>query len=105
MLNKMSNIQLSIYKATESSGNQQFFCRANRLDEKNLQPKDKLAALLELACFQTKHLSKEECLSRSWFSASIVARFCGLSSMDEVNLYNLSEDEIALIKKAMHLLY
>lgn len=46
MLNKMTNIQLSIYKPTESSGNLQFFCRANWLDEKNLQPKDKLATPL-----------------------------------------------------------
>ncbi len=42
----MTNIQLSIYKATESSGNQQFFCRANRLDVKNLQPKTVLQNFL-----------------------------------------------------------
>lgn len=98
-MKKIDNIQVSICKLVESSGNEQFYVRLVRTDEKSH------GSILEYDCFQTKHLSKEECLSRSWFSASIVARFCGLSSMDEVNLYNLSEDEIALIKKAMHLLY
>ena len=98
-MKKIDNLQVSICKLVESSGNEQFYVRLVRTDEKSH------GSILEYDCFQTKHLSKEECLSRAWFSASIVARFCGLSSMDEVNLYNLSEDEIVLIKKAMHLLY
>ena len=51
MLNKMSNIQLSIYKATESSGNQQFFCRANRLDVKNLQPQRQIGCTVRISLF------------------------------------------------------
>ena len=102
MLNKMTNIQLSIYKATESSGNQQFFCRANRLDVKNLQPKDKLAALLELACFQTKHLDINECMSRAWFTISYSSRFFGIP-MDEIKLINFTKEEEEYTRKQLAL--
>lgn len=40
---------------------------------------------LNYNCFQTNILTKE-CLERAWFTASMVARFAGLSSMDEVIL-------------------
>ena len=101
-LPKIENVTLQILRMDESSGNIQIFVRAKRTDDNS---SNLFQETLEYQCFQTKQIEYKECLSRAWFSASIVARFCGLSSMDEVNLYNLSEDEIVLIKKAMHLLY
>ena len=81
----------------ESSGNEQFYLRLVRTDEKAH------GSVLEYECFQTKHLEKQVCLERAWFSASMVARFAGLSSMDEVNLQGFNEEEAEMIKKAMYL--
>lgn len=82
---------------SESSGNEQFYVRLVRTDEKEH------GSVLEYYCFQTKTLDKTQCLERAWFSASMVARFAGLSSMDEVKLQGFSEEETAIIKKAMYL--
>ena len=98
-MKKIDILAVNICKMSESSGNDQFYVNLVRTDEK------KHGSTLNYNCFQTKHFSHQECLERAWFTASIVARFCGLSSMDEVNLYNLSDDEIVLIKKSMHLLF
>jgi hypothetical protein len=59
--------------------------------------------VLEYECFQTKHLAKKECLERAWFSVSMLARFAGLSSMEEVKLQGLTDEEIEIMKKALYL--
>lgn len=96
-MNKLDNLQVSICKMKESSGNEQFYVRLVRTDE-NLH-----GSILEYECFQTKHLDKKECLERAWFSASMVARFCGLSSMQEVSLQGLTEEETKMIQEALYL--
>lgn len=96
-MKKLDNVEVVICKMSESSGNEQFYVRMQRTDEK------KHGSTLEYECFQTKHLEKKECLERAWFSTSMLARFCGLDSMDEVKLVNFSEEETEIIKKALYL--
>ena len=96
-MKKLANLEVSICKMKESSGNEQFYVRLVRTDEKLH------GSILEYDCFQTKHLDKTECLNRDWFSTSMLARFCGLSSMEEVTLNGLTEDETEIIKKALYL--
>lgn len=96
-MKQLDNLQVSICKMNESSGNEQFYVRLVRTDEKTH------GSILEYDCFQTKNLDKQECLERAWFSASMLARFCGLSSMDEVKLFGLNEEESDIIKKSLYL--
>lgn len=96
-MKKLDNLEVNICKMKESSGNEQFYLRLVRTDEKTH------GSTLEYECFQTKYLDKKECLERVWFSASMLARFCGLSSMEEVILRGLTEEETQIIKKAMYL--
>lgn len=96
-MKKLDNVEVAICKMKESSGNEQFYVRMQRTDEKTH------GSNLEYECFQTKHLDKKECLERAWFSTSMLARFCGLASMDEVKLINFDEEETAIIKKALYL--
>lgn len=96
-MKKLDSLEVTICKMIESSGNEQFFVRLVRTDEKTH------GSILEYDCFQTKHLDKKECLDRAWFSSSMVARFCGLSSMDEVILKNFTVEETEIIKKALYL--
>ena len=96
-MKKLDNLEVSICKMNESSGNEQFYVRLVKTDE-NIH-----GSILDYDCFQTKNLDKKECLERAWFSASMVARFCGLSSMEEVVLNGLSEEETQIIKKSLYL--
>ena len=94
-MKKLDNVEVHICKMKESSGNEQFYVRLVRTDEKTH------GSILEYDCFQTKHLEKEECLNRAWFSASMLARFSGLSSMDDIKIFALSTEETEIIKKAL----
>ena len=96
-MKKLDNLEVSICKMKESSGNEQFYVRMARTDEKTH------GSILEYECFQTKHLDKKECLERAWFSTSMLARFCGLSSMEEVILRGFTDEETEIIKKALYL--
>lgn len=96
-MKKLDNLEVSICKMQESSGNEQFFVRMERTDEQIH------GSILEYDCFQTKNLDKKECLKRAWFSTSMVARFCGLSSMDDVILRNFTDEETEIIKKALYI--
>ena len=96
-MKKLDNLEVSICKMSESSGNKQFYVNLVRTDEK------KHGSPLNYDCFQTKHLDKKECLERAWFTASMVARFCGLSSMEEVILIGLTDEETEIIKKSLYL--
>ena len=96
-MKKLENMEVTICKMSESSGNEQFYVRLVRTDEKTH------GSILEYDCFQTKHLDKKECLERAWFTASMLARFCGLSSMDEVKIMNTTEEEAKIIKNALYL--
>ena len=96
-MKKLDNLEVHISKLKESSGNEQFYVRLVRTDEKNH------GSILDYDCFQTKHLDKEECLERAWFSSSMIARFCGLSSMEEIKIFGLSEEEKEHMKKAIYL--
>ena len=83
----------------ESSGNEQFYVNLVRTDDKSH------GSVLNYDCHQTKNLDKKECLERAWFSASMLARFCGLASMEEVRLKNLTDEETEIIKKALYLMW
>ena len=96
-MKKLDNLEVKICKMSESSGNDQFYVNLVRTDEK------KHGATLNYDCYQTKHLDKKECLERAWFTASMVARFCGLSSMEEVILVGLTDEETEIIKKSLYL--
>ena len=96
-MKKLDNLEVNILKMKESSGNEQFYVRMVRSDE------TKHGASLDYDCFQTKHLDKKECLERAWFSASMLARFCGLSSIEEVTFTNFTIEETETIKKALYL--
>lgn len=96
-MKKLDNLEVSICKMKESSGNEQFFVRMARTDEKIH------GSILEYDSFQTKNLDKKECLERAWFSTSMLARFCGLSSMEEVRLIGFTDEETEIIKKALYL--
>ena len=93
-MKKLDSLEVSICKMNESSGNEQFYVRLVRTDEKTH------GSILEYDCFQTKNLDRKECLERAWFSASMLARFCGLSSMEEITLVGLTHEETEVIKKA-----
>ena len=96
-MKKLDILAVNICKMSESSGNDQFYVNLVRTDEK------KHGSKLNYSCFQTKHFSHQECLERAWFTASMLARFCGLSSMDEVKLIKFTDDETIAIKKALYL--
>ena len=96
-MKKLDILAVNICKMSESSGNDQFYVNLVRTDEK------KHGSKLNYSCFQTKHFSHQECLERAWFTASMLARFCGLSSMDEIKLINFTDDEAIAIKKANYL--
>lgn len=96
-MKKLDNLEVSVCKMRESSGNEQFYVRMERTDEKIH------GSILEYDCFQTKHLEKQECLEHAWFSTSMLARFCGLSSMEEVTLKGFTVEEAETIKKALYL--
>lgn len=96
-MKKLEVLEVRICKREESSGNEQFFVQLVRTDEKAH------GAVLDYYCSQTKHFDKNECLERAWFSASMLARFAGLSSMDDVILQNFTEEETETIKKALYL--
>jgi hypothetical protein len=90
----MKNVKVQITKMVESSGNIQFFSRMIRTDAKGL------AGTLEYSCHQTKHHSKEECLSRAWFDASFLVRWVGCQ-MSDVDLRGFDEDEESFIKTCL----
>lgn len=96
-LSKLDNLEVHICKMKESSGNEQFYVRLVRTDEKIH------GSILDYDCFQTKYLDKKECLERAWFLSSMLARFCGLSSMDEIILRGLNDEEIEIIKKSLYM--
>ncbi len=96
-MKRLEVLEVRICKMSESSGNDQFYVRLVRTDEKTH------GSHLDYNCFQTKHFDRKECLERAWFTASMVARFAGLSSMDEVILRGLTEEETETIKKALYL--
>jgi hypothetical protein len=96
-MKKLDNVEVSILKMIESSGNEQFFVQLIRTDEK------KQGSRLDYECFQNKYLDKIECLERAWFSCSFLARFCGLNSMDEIIFRGLNDEEINILKQSLAL--
>lgn len=101
-MKRISEIDVKVVKMKESSGNEQFFVRMVRNDSN--EGFFSTSAILEHSCWQTKHLSKEECLQRAWFDASYLVRFLGIKSMDEVVIIGLEDDEIEILKSSMTLL-
>lgn len=95
-MKRLNDVEVKIVKMKESSGNEQFFVRLVRTDE--VKKIFSVHGTLEYHCWQTKNVDKHTCLKNAWFDASLLARFAGLSSMEEVKLCNLDEEEQALIK-------
>lgn len=102
-LNKISELEVQILKMNESSGNELFFVRLIRTDNKKEGIFNQVH--LDYSCWQTKTLEKEEALSRAWFDASFLARFIGLNSMDDVKLERLNEEEIEILKNSLSILH
>jgi len=100
-MKKLADVEVKIVKMCESSGNEQFFVRLVRTDtaDKSIFSQN----LIEYACWQTKNLDKNECLSRAWFDASYLARFVGLESMDEVIIVNLDDSEKEILTNSLAL--
>lgn len=96
---KIAELEVQIVKMKESSGNEQFFIRMIRNDSAKKSLFDQ--PTLEHSCWQTKNLSREECLSRAWWDASYLARFVGLNSMEEVKIIGLEEEEISILKSSL----
>lgn len=94
-MKKLANVEVTIYKIGESH-----LAMSNSLLIWLEMMKINMVTL-NYQCFQTKHLDKKKgkCLEHAWFSASMVARFCGLSSMEEVNLKYLTDEETEIVKK------
>lgn len=100
-MRKIETLEVKIVKMKESSGNEQFYVRLVRTDvEKSFFSTHNI---LEHSCWQTKNLTKEECLNRSWFDASYLARFVGLKNMDEVIIVGLEEEEEKILKESLAL--
>lgn len=98
-MKKIDEIDVKIIKMVESSGNEMFFTQLIRNDpDTGILSKN---AVLDNSCWQTKNLSRDECLSRVWFDASFLARFVGLNSMDDIILINLNEEEIKVLKNSL----
>lgn len=98
---RLESVEVAIVKMKESSGNEQFFVKLLRTDIEKEKTISNLG--LDYSCWQTKNLEKEECLSRAWFDASILARFSGLNSVDDIILKGFDESEILMIKQKMAL--
>ena|ERR1044071_972917 len=95
-MKRLNDVEVKIVKMKESSGNEQFFVRLVRTDE--VQSISSVHGILEYNCWQTKTVDKNTCLKNAWFCASLLARFAGLTSMEEVKLCNFDEEEKTLIK-------
>lgn len=97
-LNKAPSMEVQIVKMYEAAANNtQYFVRIRRTDILSACALGS-SNVLEYACYQTKHNTQEECLSRAWMMASYAAQFVGETSMDAVKLVNFTEEEIRLIK-------
>lgn len=79
----------------ESSGNELFFVRLVKVKDDKI---NMINDCLEIACWQTSDLSKKECLERAWLDASDVAKFLNYNNMDQVELLNMTNEEIGQIK-------
>lgn len=94
-INKIENVLIQINKAVESSGNQQFFIRATRIDSTEF-----LGTLLEYQCFQTKSgLTVKECIDNALFSASFLLRFFGHKAKD-LKFIGFNEAEMQLVQES-----
>lgn len=96
MAPKIENVKLQIVRATESSGNVQFFVRAVRTDD----TKTLFGNLLDYHCHQTKHnLTEDECVDRAMFSLTYLVRFFGHKGKD-VEFVGFTEDNMKSVKSA-----
>lgn len=97
-INRLPNMQVQIIKMYESAvDNTQYFVRLRRNDVVCTSVLGS-TNVLEYACYQTKHHTKDECLERAWMMASYLVRFSGETSMDCVKLVNFTDEEIQKIK-------
>lgn len=97
-INKLSNMEVQILKMYEAAvDNTQYFVRLRRNDVVSTSLLGS-TNVLEYACYQTKHHTKEECLGRAWMMASYLVQFSGETTMDCVKLINFTDEEIQIIK-------
>lgn len=96
-LPKIENVTLQILRMDESSGNIQIFVRAERTDDNS---SNLFQETLEYRCFQTKHIQYKECLSRAWFSATMLCNFFG-HHPDDIVFLRLNESDIKIIKSSL----
>lgn len=97
-MNLLDNMEVQIVKMYEAAvDNTQYFVRLRRND---VVATSLLGStnVLEYACYQTKHHTKQECLERAWMMASYLVQFVGDTSMDCVKLVNFTDEEIQIIK-------
>lgn len=97
-INRLPNMEVQILKMYEAAvDNTQYFVRLRRND---VVATSLLGStnVLEYACYQTKHHTKQECLERAWMMASYLVQFVGDNSMDCVKLVSFTDEEIQIIK-------
>lgn len=97
-LNRMENVKVVILKMYEAAvDNTQYFVRIVRNDVISSCVLGS-SSTLEYACFQTKHFDRDECLSRAWWMASSAAQFVGITSLDDIELQNFTDEEATQIR-------
>lgn len=103
-MENMTNVEVQIVRMVESSGNQQFFVRARRLDNKDKSIFN-LNNLLEYNCFQTNYNGKEipldECIEHAMFSSSYLLKFFG-KTVDDLKLINFEKNHIEILKNSIY---
>lgn len=94
-LSRLEGFKVFITKMTESSGNEQYFLRARRLDA---APGVWPDGMLEYSCAQTKHYSKKECIDRVLFESQYLLRFFGYTSED-LGFGNFDEEDMKFVEE------
>lgn len=95
-LPEISNVNVQIVRAQESSGNVQFFLRAVRSEANNFN----MNGLLEYQCFQTKNGKNiQECIDDAIFGSTFLLRFFGKSAKD-LMLVGFCEEELGFAQTA-----
>ncbi|CAL1777709.1 hypothetical protein vBAbaMPhT2_024 [Acinetobacter phage vB_AbaM_PhT2] len=97
---KIENVVVKIVRATESSGNVQYWVRATRTDDNDGTI---FGNNLEYHCSQTAYnghvMSTEDCIDRAVFSAKQLLSFFG-HTVDDLVLHGFPEEELELVKSS-----
>ncbi|UQS94135.1 hypothetical protein ABNavy71_058 [Acinetobacter phage AB-Navy71] len=95
---KIENVVVKIVRATESSGNVQYWVRATRTDDDQLFGNN-----LDYHCFQTAYNGRirdeEDCINDALFSAIMLLKFFGHKGPD-LQLIGFTEENMKVVEEA-----